>query len=120
MARTKLQKKLSRENTIKWFNDYRMGCKCAVCGESHWATLDFHHIDPSTKTNAVPTIAAKGTFGQLQREIEKCVALCSNCHRKLHMSDPNLFKDVISKSKGRRKVFQVQFLRLRHLRAGEC
>ena len=99
MAQTKASKKLSRENTWKWFLDYRQSCKCAVCGESHWATLDFHHIDPKTKIASVPTIACKGTLSGLQREIEKCVVLCSNCHRKLHLSDPELFREVISKSK---------------------
>lgn len=55
--------------------------KCAHCGEAHPATLDFHHIDPAEKEITVSQATSKK---QVLVEIQKCIVLCSNCHRKLH------------------------------------
>jgi hypothetical protein len=65
--------------------------KCIECGyDKSFAALDFHHIDPSTKDSSIqfnvllqraPTPErVRIVFG----ELEKCVVLCSNCHRELH------------------------------------
>lgn len=70
-------------------------CKCTMCGESHWAVLDFHHVDPTTKKSGVPEVAQKGTLGQLKRELAKCVVLCSNCHRKLHVLGEAAIKVIV-------------------------
>src|SRR4029077_8835136 len=56
--------------------------KCILCGESDEVCLDFHHI-----CNKLFDIAlqyrSKG-IDQVNKEIDKCVVLCSNCHRKFH------------------------------------
>jgi hypothetical protein len=58
--------------------------KCQECGESDPRCLDFHHIDPTTKTNQVPELWHKATKQDAQKEMEKCEVLCANCHRKHH------------------------------------
>jgi hypothetical protein len=62
--------------------DY-FGDKCFDCGGSfHRACYDVHHLDPSLKdfnVGNVNTISDK-----LIKELEKCVMLCSNCHRIRH------------------------------------
>lgn len=55
---------------------------CVQCGENHPAVLDFHHTDPSVKEDHPANLRlSKKRF---LKEIETCIVLCSNCHRKLH------------------------------------
>lgn len=57
---------------------------CIACGESEIACLDFHHLDPSVKEGAPPSLLKAGSFSRAVEEAAKCVVLCANCHRKLH------------------------------------
>lgn len=61
---------------------------CVKCGEDHPAVLDFHHLNDNEKDFNVTQVNRKG-FRQVQKEIEKCIVLCSNCHRKLHYKERN-------------------------------
>jgi len=59
--------------------------RCRLCPESEPCCLSFHHIDPKTKRFRV----ADGPNRQvspavLRAEIDKCVCVCENCHRKIH------------------------------------
>jgi hypothetical protein len=68
----------------KFLRNLRKNSKCARCGEPHWACLDFHHIDPSTKSFSVNMMGGAHSIKRIQEEIAKCIVLCSNCHRKEH------------------------------------
>ena len=57
---------------------------CAECGNFDVAYMDWHHKDPSSKTGSISHIVAKNNLTRVIDEIDKCVCLCSNCHRKLH------------------------------------
>lgn len=56
------------------------GC-CRRCGfdESH-AALEFHHLDPATKSFAVSAKGVTRSIDSLRAEAQKCVLLCANCH----------------------------------------
>ncbi|MFA5766519.1 MAG: hypothetical protein WC919_01170 [Candidatus Paceibacterota bacterium] len=57
---------------------------CALCPESDEAA-DFHHFDPSKKELEIYRVICLGTgWKKVVAEIEKCVCLCANCHRKVH------------------------------------
>lgn len=59
------------------------GGKCICCGfNKHYSALDFHHLDPSIKEFNL----TRNSIGwnKLQPELDKCVLLCSNCHRMIH------------------------------------
>lgn len=56
---------------------------CVVCGESEDCCLEFHHLDPSIKDTEVSR-ARYWSDGRYQSEVDKCICLCCNCHRKLH------------------------------------
>lgn len=61
-----------------------LGGKCADCGiVDDPCIYDFHHVDPSKKELAFGTRGGK-TFEKLKKELDKCVLLCANCHRKRH------------------------------------
>jgi hypothetical protein len=57
---------------------------CIRCGESEYVALDFHHIDPNIKESNVSKLLAGASTKRMLKEIEKCVVICANCHRKLH------------------------------------
>lgn len=60
---------------------------CAKCGDSRAYVLDFHHIDPTTKTNTIARLTSNRydyDNKDLQAEIKKCIVLCANCHREWH------------------------------------
>lgn len=60
-----------------------MKTPCIICGESEPFCIDFHHKNPSEKEF---TISKKTNLGKdkLLAEIQKCICLCANCHRKVH------------------------------------
>jgi hypothetical protein len=59
---------------------------CVDCGFFHPAAMDWHHIDSSTKVRGGVSQLVRGaqSIEKLQEEIDKCVCLCSNCHRIRH------------------------------------
>lgn len=64
--------------------DYKKTLICTVCGEDAVECLEFHHIDPTQKDQAVSNVAGSWSRERLERELEKCYVLCANCHRKVH------------------------------------
>ena len=60
------------------------GGKCSICGyNKYYGALEFHHLDPNIKENGKQAITnIKKEF--LYEELDKCVLLCSNCHREVH------------------------------------
>ena len=61
------------------------GC-CELCGDYHPpCCFDFHHLKETTKSKEVSQLAAKGyKWDTILAEVEKCVMICSPCHRKIH------------------------------------
>ena len=56
-------------------------CGCAICGEKDECCLDFHHLyEKDFNIGNCRDI----TIDTLLKEIQKCIVLCANCHRKLH------------------------------------
>ena len=74
----------------KWFNELKSQLTCEVCGEDRTWVLDFHHKNKDDKEIEISLAAAKG-WGKkrIQKEIDKCSILCSNCHRDLHYQERN-------------------------------
>lgn len=56
---------------------------CLRCPEVHPACLDFHHI--GRKREGISKMVQRGdSWKKIRREIDKCIVLCANCHRKEH------------------------------------
>lgn len=70
----------------KWFREEFMPTqKCCKCGENHPACIDFHHVDPTSKEKGIARVLHDSlSKNTLLKELKKCIAVCSNCHRKLH------------------------------------
>jgi 5-methylcytosine-specific restriction endonuclease McrA len=63
-----------------------LGGKCMHCGYSKYPeVLEFHHKNPKEKDF---NLSAKGhcrSWERVMEEIKKCLLLCANCHRELHV-----------------------------------
>ena len=83
-ARIADKKERKRRNRV-FVQEYKKSHPCVRCGESEPCCLDFHHAEPSTKIGALAEIVNLG-FGLVRiiEEINKCIILCANCHRKEH------------------------------------
>ncbi len=61
-----------------------MGGRCMICGyDKHPAILDFHHIDPNSKSFGISSGGFSRSWESIKNEIAKCVLLCANCHREV-------------------------------------
>ena len=60
------------------------GNKCNDCGITfHKCAYDFHHINPSQKKFEIAPSLDRN-WDTILEEINKCIMLCSNCHRVRH------------------------------------
>lgn len=80
VERVKLRRRRVKLKAIQY-----KGGKCEICGyDKYVGALDFHHKDPNEKDF---TLADKGhsqSWERVKKEIDKCMLLCSNCHREIH------------------------------------
>ena len=77
--------KAFKQRNREWFIELKSQLHCSRCSENHPAALDFHHPDPTEKEIKISQAIAQGTSRvKILREIEKCLVLCANCHRKEH------------------------------------
>jgi hypothetical protein len=91
VARTRGKK---RAELVEKYKQLKSAYYCEKCGETHPATLDFHHPDPSTKKGCVSWLVYNSSWENVLIEITKCVCLCSNCHRKIRWEKEQGSKDI--------------------------
>lgn len=70
-----------RDEARHRLRDYLSSHPCIDCGEASIATLDFDHVDPTTKVTEVAQMVGRRNWNAIQDEIAKCVVRCANCHR---------------------------------------
>lgn len=54
---------------------------CALCDEKEVCCMDFHHLHDKKFLISKNQIVS---IRKIKEELNKCVCLCSNCHRKVH------------------------------------
>lgn len=60
-----------------------LGGACSVCGyDKCQGAMDFHHKDPSEKD--INIAANHRSWNKIKQELDKCILVCSNCHREIH------------------------------------
>ena len=80
--------KKNRAEGRRLFREFKARLSCIKCGEDHPATLDFHHHTPNPANRKISSLISGGQYTKAIQEIqEKCVVLCSNCHRKHHYEE---------------------------------
>lgn len=78
------------ENTVEAKQravDYMGGC-CSVCGYYKCIrSIEFHHLDPSLKSETYNRRFTSWGFERQKKELENCIIVCANCHREIHSAD---------------------------------
>lgn len=70
------------------------GRKCQCCGYSKCIeALEFHHIDSSSKEFSIS--GKSNSFERLKKEADKCVLVCSNCHKEIHAGLIDINKNTL-------------------------
>lgn len=60
-------------------------CTCWRCGYDRCKrNIHFHHVDPETKLFELSTRELMLKWTRVWAELQKCVALCANCHGEVH------------------------------------
>lgn len=60
------------------------GSKCVVCEYDRCIkALEFHHLNPHEKDFTLGSNTNRA-WEKVKSEIDKCVLVCSNCHREIH------------------------------------
>jgi hypothetical protein len=83
----KEQSRKSRKRAVKrnrrYVDAYKIKNPCP-CGTIEPCCLSFHHVNDD-KTGNISDMVNRG-YGipRIQKEIDKCIVLCLNCHAKLH------------------------------------
>ena len=73
------QRKLKKEMV-----DYKGG-KCERCGyDKYIGALEFHHLNPEEKDFTLSHLKIYSFNQVIIDELDKCMLLCSNCHREIH------------------------------------
>lgn len=78
-----------RRRKAEHMNAIKVGRGCAECGfNAHPAALDWHHKDPSQKSEGVAILVGKNArWSLVEDEMAKCEVLCANCHRIRHANE---------------------------------
>ena len=79
-----LKRQKIRRNNIKLALVQYKGGKCEKCGYNKCiAALEFHHVNTKEKEFTIAKHNTK-SFIHLKKEVDKCMLLCSNCHKEIH------------------------------------
>jgi 5-methylcytosine-specific restriction endonuclease McrA len=74
-----------RGKVLSFIKKYKLNSGCAHCKENGNAdVLDFHHVNPETKVSPINVLVRTSGLLAVLEEMEKCIVLCANCHRKEH------------------------------------
>jgi len=64
---------------------YKSKQRCSHCRKKHPAVIDFHHVIKEGKRSVNHLALKQNNISEAIKEAEeKCIPLCSNCHRILH------------------------------------
>jgi len=70
-----------------------IGDKCYLCGFNKYSSaLEFHHIngDEDKNFNLSNNFTGYELNEKILAELDKCITLCSNCHKALHANELNI------------------------------
>lgn len=71
-------------NWNKYLKDNKIEEKCSICGYNKYrGALEWHHINPKEK-DKTPASIMHHQYSKVKKELDKCILVCSNCHREIH------------------------------------
>ena len=91
LKQVKDRKYAVRDVAREYILDYLSKHPCSQCGEADPMVLEFHH-EHSKEYPVSAMINGGYPIHRIQAEIEKCIVLCANCHRKLTMKERGWYR----------------------------
>jgi DNA-binding CsgD family transcriptional regulator len=95
-------KRCRKERVARWRRDAKdelvraAGGRCVLCGYSKClGALQFHHVDPRTKSFGLAMRGHTKSMGKLMAEAKKCILLCANCHAEVERRVTSVPKRVL-------------------------
>lgn len=83
-VKAKIRNKKHNKASKLWAIEYKGG-KCADCNNVYpYFVYDFHHVNPEEKDYVPSHVIGRKNREIAMKELDKCVLLCSNCHRMRH------------------------------------
>lgn len=80
--------KANKERIKKDWAAYKATQKCSYCFAKHPAIIDFHHVIKEGKRSVNDLALKQNNIREAIKEAEeKCIPLCSNCHRIFHWNE---------------------------------
>jgi 5-methylcytosine-specific restriction endonuclease McrA len=71
------------------------GGECIICGYKQCQdALEFHHLNPKGKDFGLSSRGLTRSWEKIKKEIDKCILICSNCHREVHAGVTQLPKET--------------------------
>ena len=81
---TSTRRKEVREAKRDWLSKIKTENGCYICGYNiHGVCIDFHHIKHGKKEDILSSMT-HWSWEKIDGELDKCITLCSNCHRAFH------------------------------------
>ena len=71
--------------------EYLFDHPCVDCGEQNIIVLEFDHRDPTIKTTEISKLYS---WDKIQKEIDKCDVVCTNCHKLRSAKRGNWYQNV--------------------------
>lgn len=79
---------VKRRRKLKMMAIKYLGGKCCKCGYKKCiAALEFHHLDPSKKEFSLSARGMTRAWKIVKKELDKCILVCSNCHREIEYGE---------------------------------
>jgi hypothetical protein len=86
------RKKSNTKGVVIWRQKAKLklieykGGKCINCNYNKCSdALEFHHLDPNEKDFNISSKSL--SFEKLKKEADKCILVCSNCHKEIHFEE---------------------------------
>ena len=76
-------KRKKKERAVSYLGGSCLDCK----GTFPAAVYDFHHLNPKDKEGKLSAMLSNNKWEDVVGELDKCVLLCSNCHRIRHIKE---------------------------------
>lgn len=84
------------------------GGVCQCCKYNKYiGALEFHHINPDEKDFGISVKGYTRSWENNKKELDKCVLVCSNCHKEIHAGLTLCPQEIISDESAAQKAAEV-------------
>lgn len=84
------EKVIARRTRIKEMAVEYKGGHCEICKyKKCLSALEFHHLEPEHKDFSISKYGHCRSWERVKKEVDKCILVCSNCHREIHSNIKN-------------------------------